>query len=281
MLSLDLNLASRPFKNNVPLWAGLAAAAIALVVFSIYNVTTYGEYAERLADLDAKLARVETELAEIERRERAVQREIEKVDLAFLNAKVQKANEVIRWKAFSWTRLFNLLQGVQPGDVQMSAVRPLFRPDEQITDKRSIKDPEVIQVSVEGTARRLEDFLAFERRLIDDPHFARPEPEHTDTDEQSRETLFRLQFWYDPRVVGDGRSPGPEPAGAAAAEAEAEAAAGTQAAAEPAADAARTVTAAAPVAAPAAPAPAGETPRKRGGGRRKKAIEAAAAEAGR
>jgi hypothetical protein len=40
-----------------------------------------------------------------------------------------KANEVIGWKSFSWTRLFNLLEEVLPHEVQMVSIRPVFRPE--------------------------------------------------------------------------------------------------------------------------------------------------------
>ena len=37
-----------------------------------------------------------------------------------------KANEVIEWKAFSWTRLFNLMEQIQPWDIRMTSIRPIF-----------------------------------------------------------------------------------------------------------------------------------------------------------
>lgn len=278
MQALELNLATRPFKNNAPLWLGLVGSVIALGAFTVFNLMTYGEYTSKMADLSERIGQVEAKRGELERREREAQRAIEGLDLDALTAKTIKANEVIRWKAFSWTRLFNLLQSVQPHSVQMTAIRPIFRADADADGRQTVVSPEIVPVSVEGTARGLLDFLAFERALIDDPHFARPEPENTDTDEQTRETVFRLRFWYDPRVPLDGReelsAEAEEAAGEPVVDAAMGEAEGVRAAAAPASEPFHTPPPAeeapAVVEDPSSEEPPPERPRKRGGGGRRR-----------
>jgi hypothetical protein len=224
---LDLNLASRPFKNDTLPWSAFALALTALVSMTVWNVQAYVGNASKRAEIEAKKADLTREMQELERRDREAQSRIDDFDLPLLAARAAKANEVIRWKSFSWTLLFNRLKEVQPWDVQMTTIRPVF----EVTSAESRRageeeeaggeDFDRVPVSVEGVAKTLQDFLEFERRLIDDPHFERVEPESTARDDNTGETVFRLRFLYDPRITAD--------------EGEAQAAAGAVAEAGPAA----------------------------------------------
>ncbi len=212
MQSLDLNLASRPFKNNTLPWSALWVAALLLGALTVSNVRAHWKHASLLADLADRVGGIESHREDLEQRDGLARRAIEKFDLEVLNVRAKKANEVIRWKAFSWTRLFNRLEEVVPWEVQMSSIYPTFRPE---GDSDSARNAAVfgVPVVVEGTARNLMAFLEFERALIRSPHFSRIEPERTDVDEQTRETVFGLRFVYDPEVPE-----GPPPAPAAEAE---------------------------------------------------------------
>ena len=130
-------------------------------------------------------------------------------DIEALAIRAQKANEVIRWKAFSWTLLFNRLEDVQPWDVQMASIHPTFRPQGDVVNARQLDQVSGVPVAVEGTAKDLKAFLDLERGLIRSPYFTRVEPERTDRDSQTRETVFRLRFIYDPDVPA-GPPPKPE-----------------------------------------------------------------------
>ena len=199
MQAVDLNLATRPFKNDTLLWAGLVVAVLLLGSLSWWNVATWREHRRLLGDLRESQVSIGERFAALDRRDVDALRRVDAVDLPVLVTKADKANDVIRWKAFSWTRLFNLLQGVQPWDVQMTSIHPVFRADRRAA-RNEIEDLEQVPVSVEGTAKTLKDFLAFERELIFDPHFDRVEPDNIATDENSGETIFRVRFLYDPRV---------------------------------------------------------------------------------
>ncbi|NIW73917.1 MAG: hypothetical protein GWN08_01425, partial [Gemmatimonadetes bacterium] len=73
-----------------------------------------------------------------------------------------KANDVIEWKAFSWTRLFNRMEATLPWNVYLSAVRPIFRGRQarETTDEGT----RAVWVAVEGYAKSLQALLDFERR---------------------------------------------------------------------------------------------------------------------
>ncbi len=202
MQPVDLNLASRPFKNETLPWLGLILAVGGLGCVTWLNLETWQEHRELLAGFQESRASLRGRLEEFDRRSREAMRGIDGYDLPALALKSEKANEVIRWKSFSWTRLFNQLQEVLPNDVQMSSVNPVFR-DDRRRAQDSIEDLEKVPVMVEGTARTLEDFMNLERNLIADPHFSQLEPANWATDENSNETIFRLRFLYDPRVSSD------------------------------------------------------------------------------
>ena len=206
MQAVDLNLATRPFKNDTLLWSALVAALSVLTFVSWYNLQTWLENRALLGDLRESQASLRQRFDGLERRDSAAIRGIERHDLPALGAKTEKANEVIRWKSFSWTRLFNQLESVQPWDVQMSSIHPVFRTTGRgLRDQ--IEDPDQVPVSVEGTAKTLKDLLAFERQLIFDPHFDRIEPESYANDETTGETVFRMRFLYDPRVSVEEEEP--------------------------------------------------------------------------
>lgn len=207
MQALDLNLASRPFKNNTLPWSALWVAALVLGAVTVANVRTQRKHAGLLSDLADRVGGIESHREDLEQRDSLARRAIDKFDLEVLNVRAKKANEVIRWKAFSWTRLFNRLEEVLPWDVQMSSVHPTFRPEGQ---GKVARDTAAfgVPVFVEGTAKNLMAFLEFERALIRSPHFSRIEPERTDVDEQTRETVFGLRFIYDPEMP-EGPPPAP------------------------------------------------------------------------
>jgi hypothetical protein len=206
---LELNLASRPFKNDTLPWLGAILCAGALVAGTVWNVRTYRDHALWVADLRQQYADRDTELEDLHRRETKAQREIEQFDRVLLAVRADKANEVIRWKGFSWTRLFNHMEEVLPNNVQMSSISPVFRPDEAAGEGRGreVRLEGRVPVTVEGLAKGMQDFFELERNLYGHPHFDQVEPERHDTDEQTGVTSFSLRFLYDSRELPGDAAP--------------------------------------------------------------------------
>jgi Tfp pilus assembly protein PilN len=198
--SVDLNLASRPFKNDTLPWVGLVVALLLLGAASWHNVDTWFQNRTMLAELEERQATIDRRLNELERRGGDAVRRIDKMNLPALAMRSGKANEVIRWKSFSWTRLFNMLEEVQPANVQLTSIHPVFR-GERGRSKDEVEDPEQVPISVEGIAKDLRAFLGFERKLIASSHFDRIDPGTLATDDNTGERIFRMRFLYDPRIV--------------------------------------------------------------------------------
>jgi hypothetical protein len=202
MQPLDLNLSSRPFRNNTLLWVGHVTAALLLLAFTVWSVTTYRENARRLDQLNTELGTTENEFRQLELRDKRAREAVAKVDIDTLDVQTAKANQVIDWQAFSWTRLFNRMAEVQPNDVKMIAIRPIFR-----TNRRSGEggpDPTAsvakgVPVVVEGVGKNDEAFYKMQDALLGNLHFNRVDPERL-VRTTSGEYLFKLRFFYEPDV---------------------------------------------------------------------------------
>jgi hypothetical protein len=201
MQSLDLNLASRPFRNNTLPWAALAVLATALVAFTWWNATNWLAVDERLEARKAVLADVKNRFDRCDLRDRKAEAALKKSDVSYLRVQADRANAVIARKALSWTRLFNIMEKVQPYEVRMTRISPMFAS----ADNKEIPRG-AVPVSVKGYSQEIRAFLEFERSLLFDPHFDRVEPEASSVD-KSGEVEFQLSFLYYPAGVGDRPKP--------------------------------------------------------------------------
>jgi hypothetical protein len=207
MKALDLNLASRPFKNNTLLWAGYVLAFILLGAFTAWNIVTWQEHIDKLTDLQDTVQSIEGRIADLDDREGQAEAGIKAYDLEALGIQAEKANEVIEWKAFSWTRLFNEMERVQPYNVRMTSVRPLFRGGDRRSTLKAIEGDErqSIAVAVEGTAKNYDAFWEMQDSLLSDVSFGHIDPERLNKSEQG-EIVFQLSFLYFPEAVDELRA---------------------------------------------------------------------------
>lgn len=204
MRSLELNLATLPFRNDTPIWTAHAVLLAAVIGFTAWNVHTEVVATDKLKALQADLGSVERQLAELDRREGEAVSGARQFDPKIMQVQAEKANDIILRRGLSWTRLFNTLEKVVPYEVRMTTIHPVYG-----TGGGS-RDPVfegVVPVTVEGFAQSLESFLELERALIVDPHFANVEPVRTESPQGSAEIMFQLHFLYDP----DGRVNGEHP----------------------------------------------------------------------
>jgi hypothetical protein len=208
MRALDLNLATRPFRNNTPIWTAHGILLAALVSFTAWNVHTALRATQKLTDLQSSLGSVERQLSDLDQREDAAIKGARVFDPKVMQIQSDKANDIILRRGLSWTRLFNTLEHVVPYEVHMKTVRPVYGTARaSVGDARGVVFEGTVPVDVEGTAQTFESFLELERALIVDPHFADVEPVRSDTAQGSAEVSFQMRFLYDP----DGRLAGEHP----------------------------------------------------------------------
>jgi Tfp pilus assembly protein PilN len=209
MRPLELNLASRPFRNNVPIWTAHGVLLAAVIAFSAWNIHAALVASANLGTLQADLGSVERRIADLDRREEEAVKGAREFDPKTMQIQADKANDIILRRGLSWTRLFNTLERVVPYEVHMTTVRPIYGtrqagsggPRENVFEG-------TVPVDIEGNAQSFESFLELERALIVDPHFANVEPVRSETPAGSSGVTFQLRFLYDP----DGRLAGEHPA---------------------------------------------------------------------
>jgi len=200
--ALELNLATRPFRNNAPIWAGLAAATLAVAAFGAWNVMTWRDATRKLASLEADIGSTERRMADLDRREAEAQIGIKEFDVKILQVQSEKVNDIILRRGLSWTRLFNTLETVVPYEVKMTAIRPNYGTREAaLANREGSTVAGTVPIDLEGIAQSFEAFLEFERSLIVDPHFANVEPLRSETNQGDPEIHFQIHVLYDP----DGR----------------------------------------------------------------------------
>jgi len=197
MQTLDLNLAGRPFKNNVVLWIGYSLSLLLLVAFTVWNGVTYSQHAGQLRELRGEVNSIESQMRDLETRGVRAQNGVEKFDLEALSIQADKANEVIRWKAFSWTGLFNRLAEALPWNVRMSSIRPIFHAGRSAPGE--VKGVESVPVAVDGIAKSYDDMLEMQNALFEHPNFGRVEMDRFST-ALNNEIVFQMRFLYYPEA---------------------------------------------------------------------------------
>jgi hypothetical protein len=195
MRALDLNLASRPFQNNVPFWCAHIALATVVLGFAYWNVRTYRDAKADVEAIQADIGSVERQMSDLDRRDVEAQRGAKEFDLKILQLQAGQANEIILRRGLSWTKLFNELEKVVPYEVKMTAIRPMYGSQEKV---RGAEFEGTVPISVQGIAQSLPAFLELERSLIMDPHYGSVEPLRTETQPGANEVEFELSFLYDP-----------------------------------------------------------------------------------
>jgi len=185
MRPLDLNLASRPFHNNILPSIGIVAAVVLVVLFTGYNIVTFGRHSRTVASLNAELADGRGKMEQVEREAERLRRQIDSRNLGELGSRIKAANDILLKREFSWTRLLNSLEEAQPYKVRLLELRPAVT-------------PEGVLIRARGIAKDLENLWELEQRLQDHPMFRRVYPDGYQKTPQAAEFMFTLSFNYFP-----------------------------------------------------------------------------------
>ena len=197
MQPLDLNLSSNPFRNNSLLWLGFTLGFVLLAAMTYWNWSGYDRVQGEYARLSENEFNVDEQMRELDRRRDKALKRRDGFDIPALSQRAGMANEVIEWKAFSWTQLFNDLEKVHPWNVHMTQIQPVFRGEGNSAAQLSSETNKSIPIFIEGVAKKRAALYEFERNLIADPHFMQVEPQREGLTEQG-EVQFELAFIYYP-----------------------------------------------------------------------------------
>jgi hypothetical protein len=179
-----------------------------------------------LSELHGTVSSFESRMLDLDQRERRAERESTKFDVGVLSDQAGKANDVLAWRAFSWTQLFDLLEQIQPWNVRMTTIRPVFHRETRAGARSDAASHSSVMVIVDGMGKTYEDVLELQRALLTDPHFDRVDPNSIRRADNG-EFVYRMQFLYHADAVDapPADEPADEPADQAGVVAEADSAA--------------------------------------------------------
>jgi hypothetical protein len=185
MRPIEINLATRPFRNNSLYWAGFGTAVLALAAVTAVNAGLFLGYGSTMRQHREDLTTKQQRREALARDERRLSLKLTKLDFKGLATQAEFANDAIRRRTFSWTGLFNRLEEVVPPAVMMIAIRPEIQ-------------AEGISIVAEGSAKDQEGLLQFEENLIRNPRFARIYPGSERREQRGQDLRFSLKFDYVP-----------------------------------------------------------------------------------
>jgi Tfp pilus assembly protein PilE len=124
-----INLSTRPFYNDRVVHAVLGVAAVAVLAFTAFNLWEVYVLSGRQAEVQARLARAETQARQLREQATAVRRSINPTELEATVAAAREANLLIERRVFSWTEVLNQFETTLPPTVRISSVRPRIERD--------------------------------------------------------------------------------------------------------------------------------------------------------
>ncbi len=185
MKLLEINLATRPFRNNTLYWTGFGSAGAILAALTVVNVWLFLHAGSSVQQSGEEMQIKQAKRDSLMRDEQRLSVKLTKLDFKGLAREAEFANDAIRRRIFSWTELFNRLEEVVPATVMMAAIRPEIQ-------------AEGISVVAEGLAKDQEGLLDFEENLIRSPYFSRIYPGSERREQRGGDLLFSLKFDYVP-----------------------------------------------------------------------------------
>jgi len=185
MRLLEINLATRPFRNNTLYWVGFGSAALVLLALTTVNGWVYFHSGSSVQQYEQDMTLKKHKRDGLSREEQRLGLKLTKLDFGGLEQEAEFANDAIRRRIFSWTELFNRLELVVPPNVMLTSVRPEIQ-------------AEGISIVSEGMAKDQEALLNFEEGLIKSAYFTRIYPGSERREQRGGDLHFSVKFDYLP-----------------------------------------------------------------------------------
>ncbi|MEM7351325.1 MAG: hypothetical protein AAF657_10995 [Acidobacteriota bacterium] len=122
-----VNLARRPFVNRRPVLRLAILLWLVGTILLFVNLRLFGrhaqgseEYRQRLADVDLEVGEARAKLIELDP-------ELDAISVKQRNGQTKFLNDVIEYRRFPWSALFDDLEEVLPLGVRLSSVKPAVR----------------------------------------------------------------------------------------------------------------------------------------------------------
>jgi hypothetical protein len=161
---LHLNLASRPYRDYRPLYAAVVVLSLATAILMLNNVDTWYRYVRDTRTSRTRIAQLEAETAEEQRKADGATNSLGTINLNALNQQTRYVNAQIAERAFSWSELLDRLEAVMPNDVKVMSLAPNFAKDG------------LVHLSISCISKTPEGMINTLNRLNADSHFSQPFP---------------------------------------------------------------------------------------------------------
>jgi Tfp pilus assembly protein PilN len=129
MTMLRTNLATRPFYDERRVYWLIGAAALAVILFTVFNVSEYLRLSGRQGGLSAEIARDEEAARSLAARAAEARRRIDAKSLERTRAQAAEANGIIDARTFSWSAFFDDVEATLPPNVMLTSITPRIGPD--------------------------------------------------------------------------------------------------------------------------------------------------------
>jgi Tfp pilus assembly protein PilN len=179
------NLASSPIKNYSIFLLGCTALAVAIVLFTFFNLTSLKNSYEKNEQLKKTIATQQIELQNIEQKKGGLQHEIDTIKTPQFVSETEFMNNAIKRRVFSWTGLFDHFEEMLPPSVKMISITPTV----------AAKN---IAINMEMAAQSLPNMLTLVRALEKDPQFSDVTLKAEHSDAQEDLIYFSISLQYRP-----------------------------------------------------------------------------------
>ena len=129
MPKLDMNVASRPFRNVWPLLVFFGLLAVLSLAATVFNGVLLGSHWLKSRSVQSELRQRITRVDELEQETKAIETRLLKLNRDRLRRNTFFTNELIERRTFSWSLLLTRLEKILPDDVVMTAITPKISGD--------------------------------------------------------------------------------------------------------------------------------------------------------
>jgi len=123
---LHLNLAARPYRDYRAFNAVVVMVSLLIAVIAWADIDTVLRYRQETTSTRMKIAQLQGQTADEQRRADAANQRIRSIDLRRLGSQAQFANARLAERAFSWSELLDRLEHVLPDDARVTSIAPSF-----------------------------------------------------------------------------------------------------------------------------------------------------------
>ena len=169
MKPLHLNLAARPYRDYRAFNAVVVLVSLLIAVIAWADIDTVLRYRQETTSTRTKIAQLQRQTEEEQRRADAANQRIRSIDIRRLGSQASFANARLAERAFSWSELLDRLERVLPDDVRITSVSPGF-------DKNGL-----IHLTLVCEGKQGDSMVRTMTRLYSDSaHFSNPFPQMED-----------------------------------------------------------------------------------------------------